>query len=210
MSKIETGNFEITPEQFSPSQVVADCCDLLLFKAREVGIDLRTQLPADLPDIVADKRALNQIMLNLISNAIKFTGRGGKVMVSARSEGAFLAVTVEDTGVGIGTEDLPRIGDPFFQARSSYDRRHDGTGLGISIVKGLLALHGGRMDLTSKLGEGTRVVCYLPLDCESGRKDAMKGVTTSLVHTPSAQDSSASVGPRSADDNHDNRIKISA
>ena len=87
----------------------------------------------------------NQIMLNLVSNAIKFSDRGGRITVSARHEGNTFAVTVADTGVGIDSEDMARIGDPFFQARSSYDRRHDGTGLGVSIVKGLVALHGGDM-----------------------------------------------------------------
>jgi len=75
-------------------------------------------------------------------------------------------------GVGIDTDDLPRIGDPFFQARSSYDRRHDGTGLGLSIVKGLLALHGGDIAIESRIGEGTRVTIRLPVDCERTRKIA--------------------------------------
>ncbi len=143
MSKIESGNFEITPEPFAPKQVIDDCCELLGYKAREIGIELVVRLPDNLPEIVADKRSLHQIMLNLMSNAVKFTKRGGKVIVSASADDSFVRVTVEDTGVGIDAEDLPRIGDPFFQARSSYDRHHDGTGLGLSIVKGLLALHAG-------------------------------------------------------------------
>jgi cell cycle sensor histidine kinase DivJ len=89
--------------------------------------------------LVADKRALNQILINLISNAIKFTKRGGRVTVGARSDTDSLVVVVDDNGVGIGAEDLSRIGSPFFQARSSYDRHHDGTGLGLSIVKGCSA-----------------------------------------------------------------------
>ena len=170
MSKIENGNFEITPEPFAPRQVIDECCELLGYKARESGIELAVDLRGDLPELVADKRALHQIMLNLISNAIKFTKRGGKVVVSAWADSAFVSVAVKDTGVGIGAEDLPRIGDPFFQARSSYDRRHDGTGLGLSIVKGLLALHGGELEIASTLGEGTRVTVRLPLDCESARR----------------------------------------
>jgi cell cycle sensor histidine kinase DivJ len=81
-----------------------------------------------------------------------------------------MIITVEDTGVGIGAEDLPRVGEPFFQARSSYDRRHDGTGLGVSIVKGLLELHGGWMEIESRVGEGTRVMIHVPLDCEGARR----------------------------------------
>ena len=82
---------------------------------------------------------------------------------------AKLAITVEDTGVGIGEDDLPRLGEAFFQARASYDRRHDGTGLGLSIVKGLVRLHGGDMDIRSRLGEGTRVTVRLPFDGERAR-----------------------------------------
>ena len=117
---------------------------------------------------MADHRAFNQIMINLISNAIKFTPRGGRVTVSARCDGSKFVVTVEDTGVGIGAADLPRLGEAFFQARASYDRRHDGTGLGLSIVKGLVRLHGGDLDIRSRLGEGTRVTVRLPIDCEAG------------------------------------------
>jgi cell cycle sensor histidine kinase DivJ len=82
-----------------------------------------------------------------------------------------MIITVEDTGVGIRAEDLPRVGEPFFQARSSYDRRHDGTGLGVSIVKGLLALHGGWMEIESRVGEGTRVIVHLPFDCEGAPRN---------------------------------------
>jgi cell cycle sensor histidine kinase DivJ len=169
MSKIETGNFEIMPEPFAPEHVIGDGCDMLALKAREAGIELAVRLPEKLPQVVADKRALSQIMLNLLANAIKFSNRGGRITVSAKAQDAAIVVTVEDNGVGIDAEDLPRVGDPFFQARSSYDRRHDGTGLGLSIVKGLLALHGGRIEIMSRLGEGTRVTFHLPVNCESAR-----------------------------------------
>jgi cell cycle sensor histidine kinase DivJ len=170
MSKIESGNFEITPEPFAPRQVIEECCTLLGYKARDLGIDLVVVLPDSLPEMVADKRSLHQIMLNLVSNALKFTKRGGKIFVRAQADPENVTVVVEDTGVGIGSDDLPRVGDPFFQARSSYDRHHDGTGLGLSIVKGLLGLHGGSLAIESKLGEGTRVCIRLPLDCEAARK----------------------------------------
>jgi cell cycle sensor histidine kinase DivJ len=195
MSKIETGNFEIAPEPFAPAQVIDDCCHLLAFKAREQGITLAVDLPAGLPEIVADKRALHQIMLNLMSNAIKFSDRGGKITITAAADENGLVIIVEDTGVGIDAEDIPRIGDPFFQARSSYDRRHAGTGLGLSIVKGLLALHGGRLDIVSRLGEGTKITIHLPVDCERGRRQ--EATTATLI-------------PRSAPDVSDDRMKISA
>ncbi len=167
MSKMETGDFEITPEPFAPAPVISNCCDILALKARSAGIDLIVRNAAGLPDVVADKRAFKQIMLNLLSNAIKFSNRGGQITVVSRVEGARLMVSVEDNGIGIASTDLPRIGDPFFQARSAYDRRHDGTGLGLSIVKGLLDLHGGELKVSSELGKGTSISIYLPLDCET-------------------------------------------
>ena len=166
MSKMESGNFEITPEPFAPAPAIRSCCDILVLKAQEAGVELKTRIAADLPEIVADRRAVNQILINLISNAVKFTARGGRVSVSAFCDGARLSVMVEDTGVGIGEADLPRLGEAFFQARASYDRRHDGTGLGLSIVKGLVRLHGGDMEIRSRLGAGTQVTVRLPLDCE--------------------------------------------
>jgi cell cycle sensor histidine kinase DivJ len=166
MSKMESGEFEIAPEAFAPVPVIANCCDLLALKAREGGLDLVTRLSDSVPRIVADKRALKQIMFNLVSNAIKFTDRGGCVTVTAKREDASLLLMVEDTGIGIGEDDLPRLGDPFFQARSAYDRRHDGSGLGLSIVKGLVNLHHGEFDLRSELGKGTRIAIRLPLDGE--------------------------------------------
>jgi cell cycle sensor histidine kinase DivJ len=165
MSKMETGNFEIAPEPFVPTQVIAGCCDLLALKARDAGVELKTRI-ADLPEVVVDRRALNQILINLISNAIKFTPRGGTVTVSAICEGATFAITVADTGVGIGEDDLPRIGEAFFQARGNYDRKHDGSGLGLSIVKGLAQLHDGEVDIHSRLNEGTRITVRLPIDFE--------------------------------------------
>ena len=169
MSKIDSGNFEITPEPFAPDRAVATCCDLMALKAGEVGIDLVRRIAPGVPEINADKRAFNQILFNLLSNAIKFTDRGGRVTVTAARDGGFLAVAVEDSGVGIGEQDLQRVGEAFFQARASYDRRHDGSGLGLSIVKGLVKLHGGDMDIRSRLGEGTRVTVRLPIDRDGGK-----------------------------------------
>ena len=171
MSKIESGNFEITPEPFAPRQVIDECCELLGYKAREIGIDL----VVDLPERPAGHRSPTSVRCTR-SCSIWFPTRSSSPSGAARSRSARAPMRptsrsmVEDTGVGIGADDLPRIGDPFFQARSSYDRRHDGTGLGLSIVKGLLGLHGGQIEIASRLGEGTRVTIRLPLDCEAARK----------------------------------------
>jgi len=174
MSKIEAGNFEITPEPFVPARAITHCCDLLGLKAREAGVELVMRISDDMPEIFADKRAVNQVLLNLLSNAIKFTDRGGRITISATREGPCVVFTVEDTGVGIDAEDLPRVGAPFFQARATHERRHEGTGLGISIVKGLVKLHGGEVDIRSRLGEGTRVTVRLPIDSECLRLAEMR------------------------------------
>jgi two-component system, cell cycle sensor histidine kinase DivJ len=163
MSKMESGNFEISPEPFAPRAALINCCNLLALKARENAIDLVTRAPENLPFMTGDPRAFKQIALNLVSNAIKFTERGGSVTVSASVEGSRLVLRVADTGVGIAADDLKRIGDPFFQAGKTYQRRHEGTGLGLSIVKSLVALHGGEMTVQSKIDEGTTVTVALPL-----------------------------------------------
>jgi two-component system, cell cycle sensor histidine kinase DivJ len=163
MSKMESGTFELMPESFAPRAALINCCNLLALKARENGIDLVTRAPDDLPDMTGDPRAFKQIVLNLVANAIKFTEHGGTVTASAVVEGARLVLRVSDTGVGIAAEDLKRIGDPFFQAGKTYQRRHEGTGLGLSIVKSLVALHGGELNVQSRVGEGTTMAVALPL-----------------------------------------------
>ena len=163
MSKMEAGSFEISPEPFAPRPALLNCCNLLALKARENGIDLVTRAPDDLPHINGDPRAFKQIVLNLVSNAIKFTERGGSVTVSAAVEGSRLELRVTDTGVGIGPEDLKRIGDPFFQAGKTYQRRHEGIGLGLSIVKSLVSLHSGDMTVQSRIDEGTTIIVALPV-----------------------------------------------
>jgi cell cycle sensor histidine kinase DivJ len=176
MSKMDSGSFEIVPEPFAPRPALVNCCNLLALKARDSGIDLVTRAPDDLPEVNGDLRAFKQIVLNLVSNAIKFTERGGTVTVSTAVEGAYLALRVVDTGVGIAADDLQRIGDPFFQAGKTYQRRHEGTGLGLSIVKTLVALHGGDLTVASRLDEGTTVTVMLPL--ASTRPRQSNNITT--------------------------------
>lgn len=163
MSKMESGNFEIVPEPFAPRDALLNCCDLLALRARDNGIDLVTRASDDLSDITGDPRAFKQIVLNLVSNAVKFTERGGTVTVSAVIEGARMVLRVADTGIGIAPEDIGRLGNPFFQAGKTYQRRHEGTGLGLSIVKSLVTMHGGEMKVESEVDKGTTVTVALPI-----------------------------------------------
>ena len=198
MSKMETGNFEISPEPFAPRAALLNCCNLLALKARESGIDLVTRAPEDLPFMNGDPRAFKQIVLNLVSNAIKFTERGGMVTVSAGVDGSRLVLGVTDTGVGIAADDLKRIGDPFFQAGKTYQRRHEGTGLGLSIVKSLVGLHAGEITVQSKINEGTTVTVALPL------------AFTPPVPQPSSNIATLTPALRSGPPNQPHQVKKSA
>jgi cell cycle sensor histidine kinase DivJ len=200
---MESGNFEILPEPFAPRDVLLSSSNLLALKARDSGIELVTRVPEDLPQITGDPRAFRQIVLNLVSNAIKFTERGGRVTVSARAEGSRMMLSVMDNGVGIAQEDLKRIGDPFFQAGKTYQRRHEGTGLGLSIVKSLVALHRGEIDLQSRVGEGTTVIVMLPLTFVSDAEVSEAAPSSDNVAT-------LTVAPRSGKQDLAHRVKKSA
>jgi len=196
MSKMETGNFEISPEPFAPRAALLHCCNLLALKARDNGVDLITRAAEDLPMMNGDPRAFKQIALNLINNAVKFTERGGSVTVSATVDGTRLMLRVTDTGVGIAAEDLLRIGDPFFQAGKTYQRRHEGTGLGLSIVKGLVALHDGEMNVSSTVGEGTTVIVAFPLDFVQLLSPANNVATLVPAQRPASQEQPQQVKKR--------------
>lgn len=166
MSKIENGNFPIEVEAFDVADLVENCRALMAMKYEAARIALRADVAEGMPELVADKRACRQIYLNLVSNALKFTPAGGSVTIGARREGEQAVLYVTDTGIGVSSDDVQRLGEPFFQAHSTYDRPFDGSGLGLSVVKGLAAMHGGRMEIESRLGLGTTVSIRLPLNCE--------------------------------------------
>jgi cell cycle sensor histidine kinase DivJ len=164
MSKIEAGKFKIVREPFDVGSLIKSCCDIMRHTAEQRSVSLIMDVAPGIPELPADKRACKQMLLNVISNAIKFTDPGGWVRVSARQAGETVEFVVSDNGIGIAEQDLPKLGHPFVQANNSYDRSYDGAGLGLSVVKGLARLHGGRLELTSVLGEGTIATIILPLD----------------------------------------------
>ncbi len=174
MSKIESGTMEIEPESFALQPLADQCCDMMQLKADQSGVRLARDYDEALGEIVADKRACRQILINLLANAVKFTPRGGAVKLRLLAEGHQAIITVADDGVGVAPSDLARLGDPFFQAGASSDRRHEGTGLGLSMVCGLVGLHGGSITVESGPGAGTTVSVRLPLDCRR-RLGAMGG-----------------------------------
>jgi cell cycle sensor histidine kinase DivJ len=172
MSRIEAGHFEIVTEPFAVKPLIESCRKMMSLRAEQAGIQLFSDVAPDLPEINADPRALRQVVINLVSNAIKFTERGGKVDIAVRAVGAEVELTVSDTGVGIPEADLEKLGDPFFQGRSTYDRTYEGTGLGLSVVMGLVKLHGGSVEIESRLRKGTKVIVRLPFDCQPNMQAA--------------------------------------
>lgn len=163
MSKIETGQYTIVTEHFALSKCLAGTLSIMEGQARVRNIKLTSSGLDDLPAIVADERAIRQIMINLLSNAIKFSENGQSVHVDAFRRARSVVIRVTDRGIGISREHIKDIGKPFFQADSQYDRRYEGTGLGLSVVKGLVGLHGGTVRIESERGQGTTVTLTLPI-----------------------------------------------
>ncbi|MCW2286342.1 signal transduction histidine kinase [Rhodoblastus acidophilus] len=188
MSKIESGVFAIEPEHFDLAALIDFSCDLVKLKAQEKRIELLAACAPRTGEIVADKRACKQILLNLLSNAVKFTPEGGRVTVSSRREGESVVINVADNGIGVTPAELQRLGDPFYQARATYDRPYEGAGLGLSIVRGLVALHGGAISFASAPNEGASVTVRLPFDCrEAQRADALSARIETVSRPEGAQ-----------------------
>ncbi|HSI38915.1 MAG TPA: PAS domain-containing sensor histidine kinase [Xanthobacteraceae bacterium] len=162
LSRIESGGFELEPEPCEVGPLVAGCVAMLALKAEQAGIRLRAEVDPALRLAVLDKRATRQILINLLSNALKFTPPNGSVTVSAGLAGGELLLRVSDTGVGIAEVDLARLGQPFFQASPGDGPALEGSGLGLSVVKALAARHGGSFAIESRPGRGTCVTVRLP------------------------------------------------
>lgn len=162
VSKIESGSYQIYVEPFDLKPAVEMCRAMLEPQAKAKNIALSVRLPQGLSPIAGDQRAVQQILLNLLSNAIKFTPDGGSVSVSAASHGDTVRIFVNDTGIGLSSDELAQVGRPFVQVHNDYTRQFQGTGLGLSLVKGLVELHKGTMTIESATGLGTTVTIGLP------------------------------------------------
>jgi cell cycle sensor histidine kinase DivJ len=162
MSKIEADRYELAHEEFDAREPVSAALRILQIQAHESRVQLRGVLPPAELDVNADRRAIKQIVLNLVANALKFTPAPGSVTVTLQAAQGLMELVVADTGVGIAPEDLARLGKPFEQAGDAASRT-GGTGLGLSLVKAFAKLHGGDMTIESRLGEGTAVTVRLPV-----------------------------------------------
>jgi two-component system, cell cycle sensor histidine kinase DivJ len=161
MSKIEAGKFELYEELFDLDEVASSAIRFVSHAAERGGVAITLNIAPAARQIFADRRAVKQMLVNLVSNGVKFTPRGGKVTVTASVQDGIL-LSVSDTGTGISQADLEKLGKPFEQVEGAQTRAKEGTGLGLALVKALAVLHGGEMVMQSALGEGTTVMLRLP------------------------------------------------
>lgn len=163
LSKIEAGQLELHEEEIDFRAAVERCIRVVSPRAEENGLTLEIKVAESLPHIIGDETKLKQILINLMSNAVKFTEQGGTVTVEAGLDNpGNILISVVDTGIGIMPEDIPKILRPFEQVDSSLSRLHEGTGLGLPLTKSLVELHGGELRLQSTPGEGTAVIVVIP------------------------------------------------
>lgn len=184
VSRIEAGAYATELEPFRFVEAVDMCRSMMKPLAEAKSIALGAQIAPDAGEINADRRAVQQILINLVSNAVKFTPDGGSVVIGAKRVGSRLHFWVSDTGIGIAEQDFANLGKPFMQIQNDYTRRFEGTGLGLSLVKGLVALHEGTMSIESAPGEGTTVTISLPVNGPKRRSGAPAGVLPMPVAKP--------------------------
>jgi len=163
LSKVEAGKFDLHDEDLDVATMVRNAIRLVKGRAAAAQVDLDLEMAEDVPLLRGDQRAIKQILLNLLSNAVKFTEPGGRVTVreEVMSDGRFL-LAVSDTGIGISAEDIPVALSPFGQVESSLTRKHQGTGLGLPLVKSLTEAHGGTIEIESAPNIGTTVKVFMP------------------------------------------------
>jgi two-component system cell cycle sensor histidine kinase PleC len=195
LSRIEAGRYELNEEPVALVSVVGECCHLLQMRARNRGLTVHEVYETDMPKLWADERAIRQICLNFLSNAIKFTPQGGEIWVKAgwtASGGQYLSV--KDTGSGIPEEEIPIVLASFGQGSNSIKSAEQGAGLGLPIAKNLVDLHGGTFSLKSKLRIGTEVVVTFPPE----RVMAALGPLAEPAPSIQPQQQSESVNPKPA------------
>jgi two-component system cell cycle sensor histidine kinase PleC len=163
LSRIEAGKYELNEERVRLCDIADDCIRLLKLKADAKGLEIIEQISTELPPVWADSRAMRQISLNLMSNALKFTPRGGRITLTADclADGS-QRLSVRDTGPGIPADEIPKVLQPFGQGSLAHQTAEGGTGLGLSIVQSLIELHGGTFELKSELRRGTEAIVVLP------------------------------------------------
>lgn len=177
LSKIEAGKMDLSYETFGVYSAIDEVKQLVAPLADKKRLKLELHKDESLDNIYADKLKFKQILFNLASNAIKFTPPGGKVIISATRNQDKVQFSVEDTGIGIAEENKRKLFQPFIQIESTTSRRYEGTGLGLSLVKKFIEMHGGQIWFESEFGKGTKFTFDLPLNPASKEKTISQAVT---------------------------------
>jgi signal transduction histidine kinase len=164
LSKAEAGKLDLDEDWVDVRDAVTSACRLIGPRAERAQLNVVERIPANLPALLADERKLKQILLNLVSNSVKFTPAGGRVEVSASFDPSVgLSIIVQDTGIGIPSADLQRVLEPFVQVENSLTRSYQGSGLGLPLAAKMTEMHGGELSIKSQLGRGTQVRLAFPL-----------------------------------------------
>ena len=188
MSKIEAGKYELDLEEFNLLKVLRLACHMIEGRALDAQVKVICEIrEEDFIDVVADRRAVMQIMLNLMSNAVKFTEPGGQVKAEYVISDETISIKVTDTGIGIPASKLRYVTEPFEQAANHFTRNHEGSGLGLAITKELVELHGGKLLIESTVGVGTSVTFQLPKDCAITRRDGKQSSVANKSNVISAK-----------------------
>ena len=163
LSRIEAGQVSLREQPINFPDIVDRVLTMVRGRAMESGVEITTRLAKDLPEMYADVRIMRQILVNLVSNALKFTGRGKSIGISAKInvDGEYI-VCVSDEGSGIEKDLMERVLEPFGQADGSFTRTHEGVGLGLPLAKSFVEMHGGTLRLESEVGVGTKVYLAFP------------------------------------------------
>lgn len=173
VSKLQSGIYGLNKEVFRLDEAVKLCVALTAGQTGAKPVELKADIAEDVGMVCCDRRAFQQVLINLLSNAVKFTP-AGEVKVTVRRKGERLELTVSDTGIGMSTDDLKRVGKPFLRLENNYSRQCEGTGLGLSLVKGLVSVQGGGLNIESAPGMGTRVHVSIPVGASVGQNDKVE------------------------------------
>ena len=164
LSQVEAGAYSLNRQPLSVASLVTALTNRLGRQYEEKGVVLQADVPLDLPPVLGDEDRLGQVLLNLVGNALQYTTAGGRVEISARRQAGEIQIAVHDTGLGLATEDLPRIFDRFYRADKSRARAGGGSGIGLTIARHLVEAHGGKLLATSSgLGQGSTFAFTLPI-----------------------------------------------
>ncbi len=161
LARLESGRVQFRKARFSVADLIYECSDVMVSKAQETNVQIRVDIPNEMPLMEADRDKVKQVLLNLISNAIKYNRANGSVIITGTFDTNDISITIQDTGMGIPEDSIPHLFEKFYRVRE-HEGKATGTGLGLSICKQIVQGHNGRIEVKSKMGVGTSFTLHLP------------------------------------------------